>query len=411
MKKIAIISSCSLPIPAIKGGAVETLIENIVKENENLKKVDLYIISIYDKDANLQSKKYKYSKFIYLKKNWIIKKLDLVITQILKRIKRDKTISSRNYLWKLLVLKKLSQNLRENDYDYIIMENTIYLFNVFKNKDIREKYKDKYFFHVHNDLVKTGYKEVVLGCKKFIAISNYIKENIVNVLGSYVSDKVSVLHNGINTDLFNRSLSSKERTNLLNRLRIDDNKKIVLFTGRITPEKGIRELLQAFKRIEREDLILLIIGSSYFGSGTSSEFENEVITLVAGMKEKIIFTGYINNEEIWKYYKLASVVVLPSMWDEPLGLTIIEAKCSGVPIITTDSGGIPETIKNGQGIILKRDINIVENIAKSIEEVLDNGDIWQEKANNAKVDALRENSLENYYNGFLNIINNRRVKL
>lgn len=85
MKKIAIISSCSLPIPAIKGGAVETLIENIVKENENLKKIDLYIISIYDKEASLQSNKYKYSKFVYFKKNWIIKQSDLVITQILKK--------------------------------------------------------------------------------------------------------------------------------------------------------------------------------------------------------------------------------------------------------------------------------------------------------------------------------------
>ncbi|MGG7141934.1 glycosyltransferase family 4 protein [Clostridium nigeriense] len=406
MKKIAIISSCSLPIPAIKGGAVETLIENIVKENENLKKIDLYIISIYDKEASLQSNKYKYSKFVYFKKNWIIKQSDLVITQILKKIKRDRTISSRNYLWKLLVLKKLSKHLRENNYDYIIIENTVYLFNVLKNDYIREKYKDKYFFHVHNNLVKKGCKEVVLKCRKFIAISNYIKENIVNVLGTDISDKVSILHNGINTDLFNRSLSCEEKTNLLNNLGIDDNKKILLFAGRITPEKGIKEVLQAFKKIDREDLILLIIGSSYFGNGTSSEFENEVITLVNGMKEKIVFTGYINNEEIWKYYKLASVAVLPSMWDEPLGLTMIEAKCSGIPVITTNSGGIPETIKNGQGIILKRDENIVENIAKSIEQILDNMDIWKEKINEAKIEALMENSLENYYNGFINILMN-----
>lgn len=406
MKKVAIISSCSLPTPAIKGGAVETLIENIAKENENSKGIDLYIISIYDKQASLQANKYKYSKFIYFKKNWIIRQGDLIITQILKKIKRDRTISSRNYLWKVLVLKKLSKHLIENDYDYIIMENTVYLFNVFKNDHIRRKYEGKYFFHVHNDLVKTGYKEVVLGCRKFIAISNYIKENIVNVLGTDISHKVNILHNGINTDLFNKSLSYEEKTNLLNKLGIDDNKKIVLFTGRITPEKGIRELLQAFKRIDREGLILLIIGSSYFGSGTSSEFENEILTLVNEMKEKIIFAGYISNEEIWKYYKLASVAVLPSMWDEPLGLTMIEAKCSGIPVITTDSGGIPESIKNGQGIVLKRDENIVDNIAKSIEEILDNMDIWKEKVHEAKIDALRENSLENYYNGFLNIIMN-----
>ncbi|CAM2077816.1 MAG: hypothetical protein NSGCLCUN01_02004 [uncultured Clostridium sp.] len=406
MKKVAIISSCSLPVPAVKGGAVETLIENIVKKNEDYNDMDLHVISLYDKCAFEQSNKYRYSKFIYFKKNKVIKNIDLFITNILKLIKADKSISSRNYLWKIVVLRKVIEHLYKNEYDAIIIENTIYLFNIFKDKKILNKYNGKYFFHVHNNLNKVGYEKAVLKTKKFIAISNYIKTNIGDVLGKSIKESIEVLHNGVDTKLFNNRLDNDEKKRMLSSLGIRSGENIVLFTGRITPEKGIKELLMAFNLINRENITLLIVGSSYFGNGTLSEFESEIINLIKTKNKKVIFTGYVHNNEIWKYYQLATVAVLPSIWDEPLGLTMIESKCSGIPLITTESGGIPETVNNKHAIILRRDNNLVKNIKVAIEEVIDNIEVWKENANIAKLEAIKENSLENYYKGFVDIIMN-----
>ena len=67
--KIAIICSSGLPVPAVKGGAIETLVEIICKENEVYKKLDIDVYSIYDEEAIVESKKYEKSNFIYLCKN------------------------------------------------------------------------------------------------------------------------------------------------------------------------------------------------------------------------------------------------------------------------------------------------------------------------------------------------------
>ena len=67
--KIAIICSQGLPVPAVKGGAIETLVEIICKENEIYRELDIDVYSIYDDDAIESSKPYKNSKFIYSCKN------------------------------------------------------------------------------------------------------------------------------------------------------------------------------------------------------------------------------------------------------------------------------------------------------------------------------------------------------
>ena len=72
----------------------------------------------------------------------------------------------------------------------------------------------------------------------------------------------------------------------------------------------------------------------------------------------------INYKNVPDYLHLADIAVLPSMWEEPFGLTIVEALAAGLPLITTRSGGIPE-ICEGIATIVERD-NIVYNLASAI---------------------------------------------
>ena len=69
MKKICFITQCSLPIPTVKGGAVETLVEYLLDENEIDKNFEFTVYSIADKEADKISKKYKYTTIKYIEKS------------------------------------------------------------------------------------------------------------------------------------------------------------------------------------------------------------------------------------------------------------------------------------------------------------------------------------------------------
>jgi glycosyltransferase involved in cell wall biosynthesis len=70
------------------------------------------------------------------------------------------------------------------------------------------------------------------------------------------------------------------------------------------------------------------------------------------------------------YLKIANIIVVPSIWEEPFGLTVLEAMAAGVPLIATRSGGIPEICK-GVATLIDRD-NVCENIANAINHLYNN---------------------------------------
>ena len=379
--KIAVISSCSLPIPAVSGGAVESLIESIIKENERHDKLDIDVYAIYDPKAQALSLNYPHTTFRYFVKNGFIRTMDTLITRCLRVIKCNKSLASRNYLWKLSVMSKLRKQLRENTYDKVVLENTIYLFDIFKDKQLYNKYFGKVFFHVHNSLVKrtsVKYHGLLSG---IISISDYLHPNIQQYFDENVD--IVTVHNGIDVEMFSGNLSEAENMAIRQKYGISPDSKVIVFVGRITPEKGIRETVEAFCRLNRNDCELLIVGASYFGSGAVSPFESKMIRKIED-NPGIHMTGYVHKDEIWKLYAVGDVAILPSMWDEPLGLTMIEAQAAGIPLITTKSGGIPETVEEKYSFLLDRNNDIVENICQATEEILNNPLQWNNKVQLAK---------------------------
>lgn len=102
-------------------------------------------------------------------------------------------------------------------------------------------------------------------------------------------------------------------------------------------------------------------------------------------------------------YAISDVAVLPSIWDEPAGMTMIEAAISGTPLITTNSGGIPEYIPRNAAIILNRDEHLISNIAKSICKLMDDERLRYKLAAEGK--KLRQDlNLKSYYYNFVKII-------
>ena len=121
---LAVITSGFLPVPAVKGGAVENLIVNLIDENEINKNIKFTIFSIFDQQAQVESKKYKNTEFIFIKTNGVIKILDKLIFFLAKNILRKKNSQSYRFiLQRIDFLNKISKNIKQNDYDKILLEN------------------------------------------------------------------------------------------------------------------------------------------------------------------------------------------------------------------------------------------------------------------------------------------------
>ena len=101
------------------------------------------------------------------------------------------------------------------------------------------------------------------------------------------------------------------------------------------------------------------------------------------------------------------MISLPSMWDDPFPLTVLEAMSMGIPVITTFSGGIPEMFGENEGILLKRDENIVDNLAQSIEYLYCNPEIRDNIGKNARIKVNNRFTNNKFYNKFIEILNEK----
>jgi glycosyltransferase involved in cell wall biosynthesis len=91
------------------------------------------------------------------------------------------------------------------------------------------------------------------------------------------------------------------------------------------------------------------------------------------------------------------------LWEEPAGMTMLEAVTSGLPLITTNSGGIPEYIPENAAIILERDDDLVDNIAESIKKIMDDCD-FRNSMSVAGLELRKEYNIENFYNNFVECV-------
>ena len=139
--------------------------------------------------------------------------------------------------------------------------------------------------------------------------------------------------------------------------------KEFLFVGRIVEYKGPHIAVQAFKKIKDKDARLHIVGKgSYL----------DALKQIAGDDERIIFHGFVQNKaDLEQIFKKCSYMIVPSIFYEIFGFTIIEAMNNGLPVIGSNLGAIPEIIKDGcNGFLFEAgNINSLNSI---IENLLNN---------------------------------------
>lgn len=402
--KVAFLTDGKSPIPATKGGAVENLIEDLLDKNEKYHQMDFTVMTLFEDTAYLKSKKYKYTKFNFIKNSRVIEAIDKKVYFFAKNILKRKNLISYRYIFqRLYMMSHYSKYLLEEDFDKVILVTNSTLFFVLKNKRVADKYKGKVVFYLHNEVRSLFgcYKEVA-SIHSLIGISNFVNEAFSKILPSLEKSKYYILKNCIDT------------TNFLNvdQYKIDAARKkygltnfdfVVVFAGRLVKEKGALEVLRAVKLCACDDIKLLIVGSGFYTSDVVDEYSSKLLEEAKSLGDNIIFTGYVDYSNMPSIYQLGNVAVLPSLWEEPAGMTMVEAAISGIPLITTNSGGIPEYIPNDAAIILNRDDSLVENIKAEIMRIKEYPDCYENMKKNGQLLA-KEYNLDNFYNNFASII-------
>lgn len=212
-------------------------------------------------------------------------------------------------------------------------------------------------------------------------------------IGLYPKSKGSVIWNGsacgVNLTKFDISNKEEYRKDIRKQLDIPEDAFVYGFVGRITRDKGVNELLEAYKKLN-DDSYLIMVGPSEV-----DETINQELYTWASKNGKIKFTGYTIVVE--QYLSAMDCYILPS-YREGFGMGVVEAEAMGVPVIVTDIPGPTDAmIDNETGIVVqKADVESLYNAMISIHEDKVRYFAMAEKAHDFAVNNFEQKQLFNY---------------
>ncbi|BFK82360.1 glycosyltransferase family 4 protein [Clostridium baratii] len=386
--KILFITPGKLPVPAVKGGAVENLIQLLLENNELIDNNEISVISSYDYKANQVSKNYNDINFFYVNTQSILYKIKRGIRYLINRL--PKVYVGNEYIYKVnKFLKK--NNLK---YDMIIIENSPeYILK------IKHKFSNKVILHTHNDFINKHTDQALKILHQYdgvFSLSEYISNRVREIDSNY--NKVYTLYNGIDTKKF-----CKKECNInyyKNKFNISNKDFVYIYTGRITPEKGVKELIIAFKEVyENNKFFKLIICGDFNKINNKNRKYIKDLKKMVENNQNIICTGYIEYDSLSELYNIANIGVIPSIWEEPFALTVIENMSCGNPVIVSKSGGMVELVTKNEGIIVDKNNDFIKNLKQALLE------IKNKKYNPEEIiKHAQKFSKENYQNNFIKYI-------
>lgn len=204
--------------------------------------------------------------------------------------------------------------------------------------------------------------------ERVVVPSQFFKRSVVANL-RIPEERVLVIPNGLNLMRFNPKVQGDEVRHKYGL----GNSPVILFVGRICPEKGVDFLLKSISLIQKSgrDVKLLLVGPL-----TGGLFEERLRRFISKLRlRNVIFTGAVDVfEELPKIYAACDVFSCPSAWEEASGNVAIEAMASGKPVVATRSGGLPEAVVDGEtGYIVPKMQE--KELARALIEILEDDDL------------------------------------
>lgn len=214
--------------------------------------------------------------------------------------------------------------------------------------------------------------DALRGAKAITVVSSDTKSKLVKTFGKGIKKNIHIIPGGVDLNSFPLQPDGVAIKAIDEKYRLE-NKKIVLFTGRLISHKGASYLVKAAKDIKGEVVIV--------GDGPEKEYLSGLIE--EKKLKNVHLIGYLSGQELTAFYYRADVFVAPSVWDEPLGLTILEAMAAKTPVIATRKGGIPLLIKEGYNGLFVEARNS-SKIAEKCNKLLESDELRHKLGENAR---------------------------
>lgn len=223
---------------------------------------------------------------------------------------------------------------------------------------------DRRWWRLTSDAVRTA--------ARITAVSQDTRDWLLDMYGKDHSRKTRVIPGGIKIEDY----PPYKPVNYVNNKYKLEEKKVVFFSGKLTKPKGVKYLVRAAKWIKGE---VFIAG----GGEQLIHLQNLANELKL---TNVHFLGYMGKElmkDLNQFYYRANVFVAPSVWDEPLGLVILESMAASTPVVVTRKGGIPLAVKDGYNGLFVRPRN-AKDIAEKVNRILENDEMRRRMGKNAR---------------------------
>jgi glycosyltransferase involved in cell wall biosynthesis len=197
--------------------------------------------------------------------------------------------------------------------------------------------------HLHNSLAALSTRKITdsFRADRVVFCSRYLESEARRLCPEL--GRTSVIHNGADGSRF-----------FPERWREERRVPVVLFAGRLVPEKGAHVFVEAMWLLRARGIHARgrLLGATGFGSTNAATAYSRSIMRDAA--PNVEFGGYRHASALADEFRAADIFCSPSVWEEPFGLVNVEAMASGLPVVSTYGGGVPEVFSSGGGMLVER---------------------------------------------------------
>lgn len=341
----------------------------------------------------LSSKEYKcFFVFIKAPPEWIKEKFENAGAKVFEMDLNKFGFESSIKLFRLIKTEKIN----------IIHTSFMHFFTLY-NIIFKLAGASKIIHHQHGAVIKKRdniFKEILKRIRnvvttkwiyKILAVSDFIG-NQLRKNYNFKPDKIKTIYNGININRF----SVEKDESIYKEYKIPDGAKIVIAIAYLTQGKGIDYLLNAVPSVieETPNTYFFIVGDG----PCLTKYKDLVKNL--NVEKNVIFTGLRNDVE--RYLKISDIAVIPSNCGEAFSLVAAESMCSGLPVIASIDGGIPEIVVDGVTGILVHPAD-PRAISRAIKKLLQNPALSEKLGKAGRERVINYFSLDRMINNIISI--------
>ncbi|QQS41692.1 MAG: glycosyltransferase family 4 protein [Acidobacteriota bacterium] len=200
-----------------------------------------------------------------------------------------------------------------------------------------------------------------------LTVSDYSRESIGEHFGLPES-RLRVVNEGARGD-FRVLPENGKMAGVLSKYGILPGKRFLLYVGGISPHKNLKALVQAFEQIAKrrgfEEVKLILVGDYKDDPFFSAYPALKRQIAEAGIEERVVFTGFISDEDLAFLYNAASMLTFPSL-EEGFGLPAVEAMSCGTPVVASRTGSLPEVISDAGRFFDPRNPDDIAEVASRV---------------------------------------------